>query len=73
MKSATAAAEPLDEPPGVWPRFSGLRVVLGVCVANSLVATLPSTTAPCSRATATLPASSRGRWPAKMGEPYAVG
>src|SRR5690606_2992027 len=27
--SATAAAEPLDEPPGVRPRLCGLRVLLG--------------------------------------------
>ena len=29
MKAATAAAEPLDEPPGVWPLWCGLRVLPG--------------------------------------------
>ena len=26
MREATATAEPLLEPPGVWARFQGLRV-----------------------------------------------
>src|SRR5258707_12165053 len=41
MPAATAAAEPLEEPPGVWPGWCGLRVLPGVRVANSVVTVLP--------------------------------
>src|ERR1700685_1932630 len=53
--AATAAAEPPDEPPGVWPRLHGLRVapkaepsVQGHCP-NSGVCVLPMTPAPARR------------------------
>src|SRR5437667_4913889 len=49
MPSATAAAEPLDEPPGVRDRSRGLRVGPGTVLANSVVTTLPTITAPASR------------------------
>ncbi len=45
MKSATAAAEPLDEPPGVRLRSCGLRVGPGCRLANSVVTVLPSSSA----------------------------
>lgn len=37
MPLATAAAEPLDEPPGVCPLFHGLVVAPGWRQANSVV------------------------------------
>src|SRR5438132_329207 len=46
MPAATAAAEPLEDPPGVWPELCGLRVLPGVRVANSVVTVLPRMTAP---------------------------
>ena len=69
MKSATAAAEPLDEPPGVCARLCGFAVGPGWRNANSVVTVLPSMTAPASRASATHAASADGRWPAWIGEP----
>jgi len=61
MKSATAAAEPLDEPPGVCARLCGLRVARGTKVANSAVTVLPRIVPPARRASATTAASARGR------------
>jgi hypothetical protein len=43
---ATAAAEPLEEPPGVCAGFQGLRVLPGVRKANSVVTVLPITRPP---------------------------
>src|ERR1700719_1170462 len=53
MSSATAAPEPLDEPPGVWAGLCGLVVSGGAMPANSQVAVLPSITAPARRSSAT--------------------
>src|SRR5437870_12084684 len=64
IQSATAAAEPDDEPPGVCCRFRGLHVGPGWKVANSVVTVLPTTTAPAALATATQAASHAGRWSA---------
>ena len=64
MPAATAAAEPLDEPPGVWAKPCGLRVGPGVMLANSVATVLPSTQAPAARASATQAASAAGLWPA---------
>lgn len=50
MKSATEAAEPLEEPPGVCVSLCGLRVRPGVKVANSVVTVLPRISAPARRA-----------------------
>src|SRR5437899_3106528 len=51
IPAATAAAEPLEEPPGVWPALCGLRVFPGVRGANSVVTVLPMMTArPAQRA-----------------------
>lgn len=44
--AATAAAEPADDPPGVWPGALGLRVPVGCRKANSVVVLLPMTNAP---------------------------
>ena len=64
MPVATAATEPLDEPPGVWVTRCGLVVGPGWTTANSVVTVLPSATAPAARSCATTPASARGRYPA---------
>src|SRR3546814_10500368 len=48
MPAATAAAEPLDEPPGVCAGFHGLTVGPGWRQANSVVTVLPSTVPPRS-------------------------
>ena len=44
MKSATAAADPLDDPPGVCARSRGFAVGPGWRSANSVVTVLPSIT-----------------------------
>ena len=80
--AATAAAVPPDDPPGVWFRFQGLRVmpVAGELVSplqpNSGVVVLPSSTAPASRRRAVAGAStshacwgSMVRLPRKVGQP----
>ena len=46
MPAATAAAEPLELPPGVCSRFRGLRVGPGVRYAKAVVTVLPSRIAP---------------------------
>src|SRR6478672_3334388 len=50
---ATAAALPLDEPPGVRLKFQGLRVGGGSKQAHSVVTVLPSRIAPPFRSDAT--------------------
>src|SRR5207249_8219536 len=61
IRAATAAAEPADEPPGVWPWFHGFRVGAGSRYANSVVTVFPSTIAPAARMLATDAASAPGR------------
>src|SRR5258707_12242655 len=73
MPSATAAAEPLDEPPGVCAGLCGLAVLPAVKQANSVVTVLPSTTAPAARASATQAASAAGRWVREIAETDPVG
>src|SRR5215467_12010190 len=73
MPAATAAAEPLDEPPGVCARFQGLRVPRGSVAANSVVTVLPRITAPACRSAETQAASFCERQPANSGEPISVG
>ena len=46
MRDATATAEPLLEPPGVWAGFQGLIAGDGSMQANSVVTVLPSMMAP---------------------------
>src|SRR6266700_2818192 len=67
MPSATAAAEPLDEPPGVHARSCGLRVPPGWTNANSVVTVLPRMIAPAALSRWTQAASCRGRFPASVG------
>src|SRR5712691_1722476 len=64
IRSATAAAEPLDDPPGVRAGSRGLRVFPPRYAANSVVTVFPGTTAPAARSAATHAASAFGRWPA---------
>ncbi len=77
MREATAAAGPLDDPPGVCSGFHGLRVGLGSRNAKAVVVTFPSTIAPAARRRATDVASAAGcRWakgpaPAVVGSPAA--
>ena len=73
MPAATAAAEPLLEPPGVRRRSCGLRVPRGSVAANSVVTVLPTITAPASRSAATLAPSRSERQPTNSGEPFSVG
>ena len=54
MPHATAAAEPLDEPPGVRSRFQGLRVTGGSIQAKGVETVLPRMTAPAWRSCATM-------------------
>ncbi|KDS80619.1 hypothetical protein KM22_00723 [Bordetella bronchiseptica KM22] len=53
MKSATQAAEPPDEPPGVCCGACGLRVAGGAEWANSEVAVLPRMMPPAASMAAT--------------------
>src|SRR5207253_7725444 len=71
MPHATAAADPLDEPPGVRSKFQGLRVTGGSIQANGVETVLPRMIAPASRRRATIRASASAgaggrnhRWPA---------
>ena len=57
IPEATAAAEPLEEPPGVRSRFQGLRVIGGSIQAYGVVTVLPRITAPDFRRLATTCAS----------------
>src|SRR5580698_757421 len=72
-KSATPAADPLLEPPGVCPSPRGLAVGPGLRVANSVVTVLPIATPPDARAHATAAESARGRQPRQIGDPYSLG
>ncbi len=60
MPAATAAAEPLEDPPGVRSGSTGLRVRVGWNMANSVDSVLPSTIAPARRSAVTTSASSAG-------------
>src|ERR1700722_13341884 len=63
MPAAIAAAEPEDDPPGVWAGLRGLRVAAGCRLASSGVTVLPSTRPPARCTSATRAASALGRWP----------
>ena len=73
MPEATAAADPLDDPPGVCAGSCGLRVLPGVRVANSVVTVFPMTIAPASRNRTTTLASRDGVRPACSTDPFSVG
>jgi hypothetical protein len=69
MPAASAAPDPPLEPPGMWSRFHGLRVV-GVMTpnANSCVCVFPTMTAPASRSRSTTAPSLVGTLPAIVRE-----
>src|SRR5262245_58857313 len=73
MPAATAAAEPLLEPPGVREQSQGFRVGPGSVAANSVVTVLPTTTAPASRSADAAAESRTDCHPANNGEPCSVG
>src|SRR3546814_13552155 len=73
MPAATAAAEPLEEPPGVWAGFHGLRVGPGTANAYSAVTVLPMGVAPAARSCATQEASNRLGGVFRKGAPQPVG
>ncbi len=73
MPAATAAADPLEEPPGVCSGFSGLRVLPGARKANSVVTVLPRMIAPAARSIVTTVASRDGVRPPYSTEPFSVG
>ena len=60
IQSATAAAEPLDDPPGVCSGLRGLAVGPGWENANSVVTVLPGISAPWARTSDTHAASATG-------------
>src|SRR6266480_3999754 len=59
MPVATAAAEPLDDPPGVCAKFHGFFVTGGSKLAHWVVTVLPRKIAPASRNDAIIGASCR--------------
>ena len=73
IPAATAAADPLEEPPGVCPGLCGFRVLPAVRVANSVVTVLPMITAPAARSRSTTAASREGVRPACSTDPFSVG
>src|SRR6476469_10614607 len=60
MPAPTAAADPLDDPPGVRLRSSGFRVSFVSPLANAVVTVFPTTIAPPDRSACTHAASHRG-------------
>src|SRR5207248_8544615 len=73
MPVATAAAEPLLDPPGVRDRFHGLRVTGGSKLAYCVVTVLPRNTVPARRKLLTIAASLRAMLLAHSLDPAAVG
>ena len=73
MRAATAAAEPAEDPPGVWPAFHGFFVGAGSRYANWVVWVLPRTMAPAARASSMHAASRVGRLCANVPAPARVG
>src|SRR5215469_12844091 len=63
IKSATAAADPLDDPPGEKPGAYGLVVGPGWTLANSVDTVLPSKMPPAARGSEAALASLAGRQP----------
>ena len=73
IPQATAAAEPLDEPPGVRSRFHGLRVTGGSIQAKGVETVLPRMIAPALRKRATMEASIGSVLPSQPAIPHEVG
>ena len=62
--AATAAADPIDEPPDVRERSQGLRVGPGWAIASSAVTVFPTMIAPAARRFRTTSASFSAMRPA---------
>ncbi len=80
IRAASAADAPPDDPPGVLPRFQGLRVIPVSSQSptpfhpNSGMVVFPKITAPCSLTLATQGASSsHGPFGSIVNEPLRVG
>src|SRR5437870_12381421 len=73
IPQATAAAEPLLDPPGVRLRFQGLHVTGGSKLAYCVVTVLPTNTAPASRQRRTQVESCRATLFFHRRDPAAVG
>src|SRR5499427_10186834 len=73
IPAATAAADPIEEPPGVREGSHGLVVGPGVAEASSAVTVLPTTTPPAASILATAVAERPGTRPRKSAEPRSVG
>src|SRR3954466_8314425 len=73
ISAATAAAEPLEDPPGVCSGLCGLRVLPGEKYAHSVVTVLPMMTAPAARSIDTTAASREGVLPLCTAQPFSVG
>ena len=71
--AATAAAEPLEEPPGVCAKFLGFRVNPGSDIANSVVTVFPTITAPAFNSFVTLLACGPENRSVGRFDPHAVG
>src|SRR5688500_12834954 len=71
--AATAAADPIDEPPGVRDGSHGLSVGPGVRYASSAVTVFPSTIAPAASADRTAGQLASGTRPANSALPFSVG
>src|SRR5215831_12387912 len=72
MRAATAAADPLLEPPGVCSRFHGFLVGPGSRFAKTVVTVFPRTIAPAAFNFATARASRSGTKSLKSTEPIVV-
>jgi len=73
IPAATAAADPLLEPPGVCPGARGFRVGPGAITANSAVTVLPATSTPAASSRLTTVACGPARTSAGTPEPALVG
>ena len=71
--AATAAADPADDPPGLYSRLCGLRVAAGSMKAKGVVAVFPRITAPAAFSRDTSTASHSGWQPASATLPHSVG
>src|SRR5438093_11545594 len=71
--AATAAADPIDEPPGVREGSHGFSVWPGVMNASSAVTVFPSTIAPAASAALTAGHVVVGTRPANRALPFSVG
>src|SRR5690606_11381381 len=73
IPAATAAADPLEDPPGVWARLRGFRVGPGWRKANSAVTAFPTGAAPARSNSSTHAALNDAALLSLEGEPQRVG